>query len=59
MNYYPQQFLPILNDNTIYQLLKEIKDNKQRIFELEKRITKLELEKNNNYLKKDDNYYII
>lgn len=59
MNYYPQPFPPILTDNIYYQLLNEINKNKQRLIELEKRITKLEQDKNNNYLKKDDNYYVI
>ena len=52
--------IPIYNnfqDNS--NLLKEIQELKEKINTLEERIYKLENNKNTNYLKKDDSYYMI
>ena len=52
--------IPIYNN---YQennnILKEIQELKEKINILEERIYKIENNKNTNYLKKDDSYYMI
>ena len=50
-------FPPIPNPYNYY--LEELKRLKDRITILEEKIKILENKNNNNYLKKDDNYYMI
>ena len=47
--------IPIYNQN----IIEEINYLKRKILELEEKIKLLETNKNNNYLKKDDSYYMI
>lgn len=57
MNNYPIPLIPINNN---YNLLNEIAALKDEIKKLNDRITKIENEKKNEYLKEDNNnYYMI
>ena len=60
MNNYMYPIPPMIN-NYNNDLVYEIMKLKDKVIELEKRINSLENNKNteNNYLKKDDNYYIV
>ena len=55
MNAYPFQ-IPIINQNDYFYILKEIEKIKIQIKQLEEQIN---IKNDNNYLKKDDNYYMI
>jgi len=55
MNPYPFQ-VPIINQNDYYYILNELNKLKRKIKYLEDQINK---SNENNYLKKDDNYYMI
>ena len=55
MNQFPYPIYP----NYPYNLIDEINKLKEEINILEQRITKIEKQNKNNYLKKDDNYYMI
>ncbi len=57
MNPYPFQ-IPIINQNDYYFILKELEEIKKQIKNLEEQIDKKN-NTNSNYLKKDDNYYMI
>ena len=45
--------------NNYYNIIEEIKTLSAKVKILEERINKIETEKKNKYLKKDDNYYMI
>ncbi len=58
MNPFPFPYIPTIppKENNIYKELEKIK---QEINELEKRIKKLEQNKENEYLQKEDGMYMI
>lgn len=60
MNNYMYPIPPMIN-NYNNDLVYEIMKLKDKVIELEKRINSIENNKNTekNYLKKDDNYYIV
>jgi len=45
--------------NNYYNVIEEIKKLEKKIKILEEKINRIEVEKKNNYLKKDDTYYMI
>ena len=45
--------------NNYYELIKEIKTLEEKKKILQEKINRIEEEKKNKYLKKDDNYYMI
>lgn len=56
MNAYPLPYFPIGNNpNIIY----EINELKERVKRLEEKVNNLDNSEDHNYLKKDDNYYMI
>lgn len=55
MNPYPFQ-VPIIGQNEYYYILKELNELKKKVAYLEEEINKKD---ESNYLKKDDNYYMI
>lgn len=56
MNAYPLPYFPIGNNpNIIY----EINELKERVKCLEEKVNNLDNSDDHNYLKKDDNYYMI
>ena len=56
INGFPIPFPPT-NNNFFFQ--EELNEIRKKIKELENKIQKIEAEKNNDYLKNDDNYYMI
>ena len=56
MNNFPIPYFPI---NNIDNLIREINNIKEEVYKINQRLDKIENEKNNKYLKKDDNYYMI
>ena len=59
MNNYPYPIQPMIN-NYNNDILAEILKINRKLEQLENRINNLEKEKDNkNYLKKEDNYYIV
>ena len=59
MNNFQFPFLPMGNNINIYNLDNELNKIKEDIKIIKEKINKLEKEKENTYLKKDDNYYMI
>ena len=59
MNNMPFMYPPIMNNNYYFNLQKELMEIKNRLKALEDYIREQENKKENSYLKKDDNYYMI
>ena len=59
MNNFPFQIPPYLTNNSFYNIIEELNQLKKRIDLLEEKMKKKGNEKEYNYLKKDDNYYMI
>ena len=59
MNNMPFMYPPIMNNNYYFNLQKELIEIKNRLKALENYIREQENKKENSYLKKDDNYYMI
>ena len=59
MNNMPFMYPPIMNNNYYFNLQKELIEIKNRLKALEDYIREQENKKENSYLKKDDNYYMI
>ncbi|MBR3145965.1 MAG: hypothetical protein IKF47_01750 [Bacilli bacterium] len=55
MNNFPIPFPPINNNNYFFNIIEEINKLNERITKLEEKLNK----EQKDYLKKDDNYYMI
>lgn len=59
MNNFPIPVYPINNNNYYFNIISEINKLKEDVEELKEKINKINCSKENNYLKKEDNYYMI
>lgn len=59
MNNFPIPFPPISTNNYYYNFQEEFIALKKKVDELEERVQYLEKSKEQNYLKKEDNYYML
>ena len=59
MNNFPFQTPPFLTNNSFYNITEELNQLKKRVDLLEEQMKEKEKDKEYNYLKKDDNYYMI
>ena len=59
MNNIPIIYPPMMNNNYYFNLQRELNEIKERVKILENRIYEIEKKKEDAYLKKDDNYYMI
>ena len=59
MNNIPIIYPPMMNNNYYFNLQRELNEIKERVKILENRIYEIEKKKEESYLKKDDNYYMI